>query len=175
MRAFINSLPEGALVADVGCGNGKYFGVRPDLAILASDRSPRLAGVAALRLDPALPQWACGAGRADVMVADALSLPYRDAVFDGLLCIAVRPLSFPASIQRAWTTVYSCIHARSPVARLSVRLCACVCIHACGYLYAPPPPPFSPCVRASECAHTCACVRMRAYVCAVWEGTRTCS
>jgi hypothetical protein len=26
-------------VADVGCGNGKYFGVRRDLAVLGSDRS----------------------------------------------------------------------------------------------------------------------------------------
>jgi hypothetical protein len=28
-----------AVVADVGCGNGKYFGVRQDLAVLGSDRS----------------------------------------------------------------------------------------------------------------------------------------
>jgi alkylated DNA repair protein alkB family protein 8 len=28
-----------AVVADVGCGNGKYYGVRRDLAVLGSDRS----------------------------------------------------------------------------------------------------------------------------------------
>ena len=31
------------MVADVGCGNGKYFCVRPDLTILGSDRSTGLA------------------------------------------------------------------------------------------------------------------------------------
>ena len=49
MREFIKSLPPSALVADVGCGNGKYFDVRPDLAVLGSDRSPNLAETAAKR------------------------------------------------------------------------------------------------------------------------------
>lgn len=49
VREFICSLPRHALLADVGCGNGKYFGVRPDLALLASDRSPNLAEAAADR------------------------------------------------------------------------------------------------------------------------------
>jgi hypothetical protein len=35
----MDSLPRGAVVADVGCGNGKYFGVRPDVMVLGSDRS----------------------------------------------------------------------------------------------------------------------------------------
>jgi hypothetical protein len=39
VREFIDALPPGALVADVGCGNGKYFGVRRDVAVLGSDRS----------------------------------------------------------------------------------------------------------------------------------------
>ncbi len=39
VRAFLEALPPGALVADVGCGNGKYFGVRPDVAVLGSDVS----------------------------------------------------------------------------------------------------------------------------------------
>ena len=38
------------MVADVGCGNGKYFGVRSDVMVLGSDRSSGLAEVAALRL-----------------------------------------------------------------------------------------------------------------------------
>lgn len=49
VREFIESLPPSALVADVGCGNGKYFDVRPDLAVLGSDRSPNLAETAAKR------------------------------------------------------------------------------------------------------------------------------
>ena len=52
MREFIAALPRHALLADVGCGNGKYFGVRPDLVMLASDRSPNLAEAAADRCSP---------------------------------------------------------------------------------------------------------------------------
>jgi hypothetical protein len=39
VRAFLEALPPGALLADVGCGNGKYFGVRRDVFVLGSDRS----------------------------------------------------------------------------------------------------------------------------------------
>jgi alkylated DNA repair protein alkB family protein 8 len=39
VREFMERLPRGAVVADVGCGNGKYFGVRRDAAVLGSDRS----------------------------------------------------------------------------------------------------------------------------------------
>jgi len=39
VREFIESLPPGALVADVGCGNGKYFGARRDIFVAGSDRS----------------------------------------------------------------------------------------------------------------------------------------
>lgn len=39
VREFIDSIPAGGVVADVGCGNGKYFGVRRDIAVLGSDIS----------------------------------------------------------------------------------------------------------------------------------------
>eukprot|EP00967_Tisochrysis_lutea_P155150 scaffold309888_cov18-Tisochrysis_lutea.AAC.2 len=39
VREFIDQIAPGAVVADVGCGNGKYFGVRRDIAVLGSDRS----------------------------------------------------------------------------------------------------------------------------------------
>jgi alkylated DNA repair protein alkB family protein 8 len=87
VRRFLDALPPGALVADVGCGNGKYFGVRRDIFVSGSDRSGGLAAVAARRLLPA------GASAppplADVAVADALRLPYRPAACDAALCIAV--------------------------------------------------------------------------------------
>ena len=50
VRQFIEGLAAGSLVADVGCGNGKYFMVRQDIALLGSDRSSGLAHVAASRL-----------------------------------------------------------------------------------------------------------------------------
>ncbi len=36
---FLNGLPDGALVADVGCGNGKYLGCNPNLHMIGTDRS----------------------------------------------------------------------------------------------------------------------------------------
>ena len=39
IEQFLNTLPEGSLVYDVGCGNGKYMGVNPGLYMLGTDRS----------------------------------------------------------------------------------------------------------------------------------------
>ena len=86
------SLPQRGILADVGCGNGKYFAVRRDLVVLASDRSFGLAAKAS-RLcgpdrgsgDPGMgpsvaDAWGAGVARAllaDVIVADGMCLPYR--------------------------------------------------------------------------------------------------
>lgn len=90
-------LPQGAVVADVGCGNGKYFAVRPDLIVLGSDRSSGLAEQAAKLcrgLDSKQPGISSNgrnlqenphadatgsvkAPHADVFVADALQLPLK--------------------------------------------------------------------------------------------------
>jgi trans-aconitate methyltransferase len=58
VKAFLDSIPSASILADVGCGNGKYFGVRPDVAILGSDRSPKLVETAARRylVSPSLRQ-----------------------------------------------------------------------------------------------------------------------
>lgn len=45
VRAFLEGLPPRALLADVGCGNGKYFGAAPAGGfVLASDRSEGAPG-----------------------------------------------------------------------------------------------------------------------------------
>lgn len=36
---FLRSLPEGSIVADVGCGNGKYLGINKDLYMVSSSQS----------------------------------------------------------------------------------------------------------------------------------------
>ena len=62
------------MVADVGCGNGKYFGVRRDIMVLGSDRSSGLAEVAALRLQgPTLP--AKGVPLVTHLMGDHVMLP----------------------------------------------------------------------------------------------------
>lgn len=43
---FLNELPDGALVADVGCGNGKYLGINPKVQMIGTDRSFNLIGCA---------------------------------------------------------------------------------------------------------------------------------
>ena len=61
---FLRELPPNTLVADVGCGNGKYLGVNKDIAMFGSDRSTNLIKICRER------------GHCSI-VSDILSLPYR--------------------------------------------------------------------------------------------------
>ena len=60
----------------MGCGNGKYLGVNKDIFIIGSDRCKNLIDVVYDR-------------GYEGMVADNLSLPYRDSSFDFVISIAV--------------------------------------------------------------------------------------
>ncbi|KAI9351870.1 S-adenosyl-L-methionine-dependent methyltransferase [Pilaira anomala] len=73
---FLNGLKVGSLGADVGCGNGKYIGVNPNVLVLGSDRSSNLIKIVHDR-------------GFEGMVADGLNLPYRDNSFDFAISIAV--------------------------------------------------------------------------------------
>ena len=93
VREFIDGLEKGSIMADVGCGNGKYLGVRSDLTVLGFDSSHELVTLAARRLRTA---GALGTHfspdslqNADVFVADALSLPFRKSSMDSAISIAV--------------------------------------------------------------------------------------
>lgn len=73
---FLEKLEPGALVADVGCGNGKYLGVNPSLCMLGADRS--------------IPLMHAGApSGSNLFGCDALKVPLRSGVFDAALSIAV--------------------------------------------------------------------------------------
>ncbi|XP_048244026.1 alkylated DNA repair protein alkB homolog 8-like [Haliotis rufescens] len=86
---FIHSQPTGTLLADIGCGNGKYLGVNTNIYELGSDRSVNLASI-------------CHARNFPVFVGDVLSIPLRSDTFDVCLCIAViHHLSTLARRQRA--------------------------------------------------------------------------
>lgn len=82
-------------MADVGCGNGKYFAVRRDIAVLGSDRSSALVDTAMMGLRNT--QANTPAPAADVLLADGMTLPFRRACMDAVLCIAVlHHISSPA-------------------------------------------------------------------------------
>jgi ubiquinone/menaquinone biosynthesis C-methylase UbiE len=76
VEQFIRDLPISSLVADVGCGNGKYMGVNPLTHFTGSDRSSNLISI-------------CQSRGFEAMVADNLYLPYRDNLFDAVISIAV--------------------------------------------------------------------------------------
>ncbi|KAJ3016955.1 Alkylated DNA repair protein alkB 8 [Thoreauomyces humboldtii] len=73
---FLKGLEKGSIGADVGCGNGKYLGVNPEVFTLGSDRSEKLIDIVRER-------------GFEAMVADNLRLPYRDGCFDFITSIAV--------------------------------------------------------------------------------------
>ncbi|KAK9127064.1 hypothetical protein Syun_015861 [Stephania yunnanensis] len=76
VATFLNSLPQGAVVLDAGCGNGKYLGFNPDCFYIGCDISPSLISICA------------GRGH-EVLVADAVNLPYRTGFVDAAISIAV--------------------------------------------------------------------------------------
>ena len=121
MRAFLEALPRSAVVADVGCGNGKYFGVRRDAAMLGCDRSAGLAALAARRAAPSgLPGLYCPA--AGALVADGLCLPYRTGCCDAAISVAV--LHHVASATRRTRMIEEMLRLLRPGGRLLITVWA---------------------------------------------------
>ena len=77
VSSFLTSLLPGSIGLDVGCGNGKYLPVNPNIFIIASDRSAKLVEIAARH------------ERHGVIVADALDLPHQAGRFDFAMSIAM--------------------------------------------------------------------------------------
>ncbi|KAJ8634069.1 hypothetical protein MRB53_027405 [Persea americana] len=73
---FLNSLMPGSVILDAGCGNGKYLGLNPRCFYIGCDISAPLIQICA------------GRGH-EVMVADAVNLPYRSGFGDAAISIAV--------------------------------------------------------------------------------------
>ncbi|KAI9993510.1 hypothetical protein PInf_015680 [Phytophthora infestans] len=75
---FVASLPSGSVVADLGCGNGKYMKCvdSSQSFVVGGDRSWRLVNI-------------CGDRGLDAMVCDALAVPLRSNSCDAALSIAV--------------------------------------------------------------------------------------
>ncbi|GAA0159896.1 hypothetical protein LIER_16574 [Lithospermum erythrorhizon] len=76
VSAFLNTLPKASLVLDAGCGNGKYLGLNPDCYFIGCDISGPLISI-------------CLERGHEVLVADAVNLPYRNGYGDAAISIAV--------------------------------------------------------------------------------------
>jgi len=76
VKEFLCNLPNGSLIADIGCGNGKYLGVNPKVVAIGSDRSLNLCSICKERGFP-------------IIQSDIMKVPFRERSFDGCICIAV--------------------------------------------------------------------------------------
>jgi tRNA (uracil-5-)-methyltransferase TRM9 len=77
VEKFLRALPVGAVGLDIGCGNGKYLTVNPNIFIIGSDRSSNLVKIAAQRQPH------------EAVVADTLYLPHGAGLYDFAISIAV--------------------------------------------------------------------------------------
>ena len=77
VERFLHHLPHGSVGLDIGCGNGKYLVVNPNIFIVASDRSTNLVKIASQHTSHS------------AIVADNLSLPHSRGTFDFAISIAV--------------------------------------------------------------------------------------
>ncbi|KAI7717792.1 S-adenosyl-L-methionine-dependent methyltransferase, partial [Hortaea werneckii] len=94
IERFLNTLPAGSVGLDVGCGNGKYLAVNPNIYILGSDRSTNLTRIAKTHQPHS------------ALVADILDLPHAHATFDFAIAIAViHHLSTPTRRREAIASI----------------------------------------------------------------------
>eukprot|EP01038_Epipyxis_sp_PR26KG_P008479 gene8479-11462_t len=99
VKEFIEALPFGSLVADIGSGDGKYFGVNPNVVSIGCDRSFKLIQVSK------------EIGH-ETFCCDAVKLPLRSDMFDATLCIAV--LHHLSSIDRRSAAIRELLRITKP-------------------------------------------------------------
>uniref|UniRef100_A0A182QSX5 Fe2OG dioxygenase domain-containing protein n=1 Tax=Anopheles farauti TaxID=69004 RepID=A0A182QSX5_9DIPT len=76
VEAFVRSLPPGAVLLDIGCGNGKYLASNGAALMFGGDRSDGLLQV-------------CVERGFNVLQCDCLAVPFRDESVDACISIAV--------------------------------------------------------------------------------------
>lgn len=82
VKKFIRKLEPDSLLADVGCGEGKYLNLNNRILSIGSDRSSSLCQLAANS------QQASTNGN-QLVVCDNLTLPFRSGLFDAVISIGV--------------------------------------------------------------------------------------
>ena len=76
VRQFIDSLPAGSNVLEIGCGTGRNFTMRADLEYTGCDISPAMVKH-------------CKDRGYNVVTADCRNLPFKTGQFDNTICVAV--------------------------------------------------------------------------------------
>ncbi|CAD6190365.1 unnamed protein product [Caenorhabditis auriculariae] len=107
VKKFIDDIPRGSVMYDVGCGNGKYLIAQDGLIKIGCDMCNGLCVIAAKK--------GC-----HVMRADALKLPFREKSADAVICIAV--LHHIATLERRRQLVEEILRVLKPGG------CACVTV-----------------------------------------------
>lgn len=75
---FINSIKSSSSLLDLGCGNGKYLGVRDDLNLYALDNCENLIKIVNTKY-PSVKTF----------ISDVTNTPFQDNMFDNIISIAV--------------------------------------------------------------------------------------
>jgi tRNA (uracil-5-)-methyltransferase TRM9 len=88
VQAFLDALPSGAKVLDIGCGNGKNMLARADLCFTGVEPSAALCAI-------------CAERGLSVVQADARDLPFKEQTFDAVIMIAVLHHLTPESHSQA--------------------------------------------------------------------------
>lgn len=90
VKEFLESLPAGSFLADIGSGDGKYFGLNPNIVTIGCDRSLRLLEVSREQTH-------------ETFACDAVKIPFLSRSFDAVICIAV--LHHLATIERRFAVI----------------------------------------------------------------------
>jgi len=106
VKDFIDSLPTGTLLADVGSGDGKYFGLNPGVLSIGCDRSLKLLEVS-------------HAIDFDTFCCDAVKLPFRSELFDATLCIAV--LHHLSTLDRRFAVISELVRITKPGGMIMIQ------------------------------------------------------
>jgi SAM-dependent methyltransferase len=106
VKKFLESLPKGSLMADIGSGDGKYFGLNPGVISVGCDRSLNLLKVSR---EPGHETFCC----------DAVKLPLQSDAFDATICVAV--LHHLASKDRRVAAVRELLRITRPGGRVLVQ------------------------------------------------------
>jgi SAM-dependent methyltransferase len=110
---FLDSLAVGSLIADIGCGNGKYLDYcARDCAVVACDTSPELLKIARERRTGCL----------SFSLGNMLAIPYRTGLFDAVINVAV--LHHISTMERRVAAVRELIRIVHPGGKICISVWA---------------------------------------------------